>query len=1114
MSQSDTKVGVYVCQCGINIAATVDVEAVKNHAAALPNVAVARHYQFMCSEPGQEMIKKDIRELGLNRVVVASCSPRMHEPTFQSVLKDAGLNPYFFDMANIREHCSWVTTDKAQATEKAKRLVSGSVARVVWQEPLEPREEPVTPSALVVGGGIAGIQAALNIADAGYHVYLVERDASIGGRMAQLDKTFPTLDCSACILTPKMVLVGRHPNITLMSYSEVVDVSGYVGNFKVKVKKKPRYVELGKCTGCNECAKVCPVEVPSEFDMALSKRKAIYRPFAQAIPSAFVIDKKKSPCKITCPAHIHVQGYIALIAQGKFNEALDVIREQIPFASVCGRVCTHPCEDECKRRDVDEPIAIAALKRFAADNADQDRPITMGALTKKQKVAVVGSGPAGITCAYDLYRMGYKVTVYEAMPMAGGMLAVGIPEYRLPKGILNKEIDAVKKLGVEIRLNSKVDDARSLLKDGYQAVFMAVGAHKGGNIEVPGKDLKGVYDAIDFLREINLGRRVAVGKKVAVIGGGNSAVDAARVAIREGATSVQIFYRRQRKDMPAIPNEVTDAEAEGVKLNFLTTPTKITGKQGKVTELECIRMELKELDSSGRGTPYPVKGSEYTTEIDTVIFAVGQTPDLSLISGAKGVTVTRQGTVAVDTMTLETGIKGIFAGGDMIGSAGTVIEAIAAGKRAAVSIDRFLQGQDIREGREEETLKASDIKVTIPAGTAKTPRLGMPELAVEERRSNFREVSLGFTSEMAIAEAKRCLSCAVCSECRQCETVCLPKCINHDMKEEVLELDIGAILLATGHDFFHAPALPQYNYGRFPNIIESMEFERLCSASGPTGGKVTLVDGRVPETVAIIHCVGSRDSHANSYCSRLCCMHAMKQAHLVKEKTGAQVYELYIDIRASGKGYEEFYERVQREGVLFIRGRGAEVVMQGGQLVVKAEETGLGRPITLPVDLVILSTGMIPRKDSAAIANVFHITRDQHGFFMESHPKLRPFHSNTEGIFLGGTCQSPRDIPDTVAHASAAAAEVLSLLARGKVTIEPLTAKINSELCSGCRVCVSLCPYQAISLDGKDEKKTAEVNEVLCKGCGVCVAACPAGAITTKHFTDQQILAQIAGVLA
>jgi heterodisulfide reductase subunit A len=334
------------------------------------------------------------------------------------------------------------------------------------------------------------------------------------------------------------------------------------------------------------------------------------------------------------------------------------------------------------------------------------------------------------------------------------------------------------------------------------------------------------------------------------------------------------------------------------------------------------------------------------------------------------------------------------------------------------------------------------------------------------------------------------------------------------MKEEELELDIGAILLATGHDFFHAPLLPQYNYGRFPNIIESMEFERLCSASGPTGGKVTLADGRTPESVAIIHCVGSRDAHANSYCSRLCCMHAMKQAHLVKEKTGAQVYELYIDIRASGKGYEEFYERVQREGVLFIRGRGAEVVKHGDQLVVKAEETGLGRPITLPVDLVILSTGMVARRNSGAVANTFHITRDQHGFFMEAHPKLKPFHTNTDGIFLAGTCQAPRDIPDTVAHASAAAAEVLSLLARGKVAIEPLTAQINPDRCSACRVCISLCPYQAISLDGKDGKKEAEVNEVLCKGCGVCVAACPAGAITTKHFTDQQILAQIEGVLA
>ena len=1106
MSQTEPKVGVYVCQCGINIAATVDVAATINYAGTLKNVTVARQYQFMCSEPGQEMIKKDIRELGVNRVVVASCSPRMHETTFQNVVKDAGLNPYYFDMANIREHCSWVSTDPVKATEKAKRLIRGAVARVIWQEPLYPREVSVVPKALVVGGGIAGIQAALTIADAGYHVYLVERDASIGGRMAQLDKTFPTLDCSACILTPKMVSVGRHPNITLMSYSEVASVSGYVGNFKVKVKKKPGYVELGKCTGCAECARVCPVEMPSEFDMGLGKRKAIYRPFAQAVPNIFVVDKRESPCKLTCPAHIPVQGYIALIGQGKFNEALDLIKDAIPFPSVCGRVCTHPCESECKRGTVDEPIAIAALKRFAADHAQNKAPSPM-ARTRKEKVAVIGSGPAGLTAAYDLVRMGYGVTVFEALPRAGGMLAVGIPEYRLPKSVLNKEIESIQQIGVEIKLNTRVNDVIAL-KDDYQAVFVATGAHKGSSIDMPGKGFKGVYDAIDFLREANLGQEVSVGKRVVVIGGGNSAVDAARVALRKGAESVQILYRRERKDMPAIPNEVEAAEAEGVQLHFLTAPSKIIGEDGKVAGLVCTRMELKGVDSSGRGSPAPVPGSDFAVDADTIIFAIGQTPELPPV---KGFSITRQGILTIDPDTLETGVSGIFAGGDVASTIGTVINAIAIGKKAAVAIDKYLRGKDPKEGVVRETIKASDIQVSIPAGIQKAARSAMPELPPKERKGSFKEVALGLTEETAVAEAKRCLNCAVCSECRQCETACLPKCIHHDMKEEVVDLDVGAIILSTGHDFFHAPALPQYNYGRFPNIIESMEFERLCSASGPTGGKVLLANGKIPESVAIIHCVGSRDSHANSYCSRLCCMHAMKQAHLVKEKTGAQVYELYIDIRASGKGYEEFYERVQREGVFFIRGRGAEVLLQGDQLVVKAEETGLGRPITLPVDLVILSTGMIPRHDSGKVANIFHIARDRHGFFMESHPKLRPFNSNTDGIYLAGTCQAPRDIPDTVAHANAAAAEVLSLLSRGKVNIEPIVSEIDPNRCSACLICVSLCPYQAISVNGK---KTAEINQVLCKGCGVCAAACPTGAITAKHFSDRQILAEIEGVLA
>ncbi|MDD5095144.1 MAG: FAD-dependent oxidoreductase [Dehalococcoidia bacterium] len=1111
MNDNGVKIGVYVCQCGINIASTVDVETVRAFASTLDKVAVARQNQFMCSEPGQEMIKKDIRELGLNRVVVASCSPRMHEVTFQGVLRDTGINPYYFEMANIREQCSWITTDTVAATEKAKRLVRGAVARVAWQEALVSREVPVIPKALIVGGGIAGIQAALSIADAGYHVYLVEKDASIGGRMAQLDKTFPTLDCSACILTPKMVSVGRHPNITLLSYSDVTDVSGYVGNFKVKVKTKPRYVTLGACTGCGECTKVCPVEVPSEFDMTLGKRKAIYRPFAQAVPSTFVIDKRESPCKLTCPAHIKVQGYVALIGQGKFKEAHNLIKEDIAFPSVCGRVCPHPCESECRRKDVDQPIAIAALKRFAADHGREDAPPVPVERTRKEKVAIVGAGPAGLSAAYDLVRMGYGVIVFESMPVAGGMLAWGIPEYRLPKDELNKEINDILGLGVELKLNARVDDVESLLTGDYQAVFIATGTPLGQKMKVPGEEMEGVYDAIDFLRMANLGQEVRVGRKVAVIGGGNSAIDAARMALRKGAEEVHILYRRGRKDMPAIDEEVEAAETEGIRLHCLTVPIRIVGQNNKVVGLECVRNELKGKDRSGRGIPQPIAGSEYRMDIDTVIEAIGQMPDPQIFSAAKGLATAGQNAIAVDLSTLATGVPGIFAGGDVATGAGTVIEAIASGKRAAVSIDRYLRGENLKEGRVKETLKASDIKVSIPSDIREAPRQKMPQLQPMERKSSLNEVDLGFTEEMAIAEAARCLSCAVCSECRQCESVCLPKCIHHDMKEEELDLEVGAILLATGHDFFQANLVPQYNYGRFPNIIESMEFERLCSASGPTGGKVLLSDGRTPESVAIIHCVGSRDYHTNSYCSRVCCMHAMKQAHLVKEKTGADVYELYIDIRAFGKGYEEFYERVQREGVLFIRGRGAEVLMQGNKLVVKAEDTGLGRPITLPVDMVILSTGMTPRTDSEKVARTFHVTRDRHGFFLESHPKLRPFNSNTEGIFFAGTCQAPWDIPDTVAHAGAAAAEVLSLLARGKVSIEPLICQVDPDRCAACLVCVSLCPYSAIRVNADG---VSEINPALCKGCGVCAAACPSGAITAKHFSDRQIFAQIEGVLA
>jgi heterodisulfide reductase subunit A len=1118
MNQDKPRVGVYICHCGTNIAGTVDVAAVAETVGGLPGVAVARHYPYMCSEPGQEIIKKDIQELGLERVVVAACSPRMHEPTFQRVLAEAGLNSYYLQIANVREQCSWITDDCPTATTKASRLIRAAVSRVGYQERLEPRYAPVTPAALVVGGGIAGIQAALSIAGAGYKVYLVEKNPSIGGRMAQLDKTFPTLDCSACILTPKMVNVARHPNVELLTYSEVEAVSGYVGNFNVTVTRKPRYVDVKACTGCGECVAVCPVKVPDEFDMKLRQRTAIYREFAQAVPSAYVIDKQPSPCRSACPAHIPVQGYIALIAQGLFKEAVELLRQYIPFPAVCGRVCPAPCETACKRANLDEALAIRGLKRFVADYVAEEYGRPRGEPVVRrydETVAIVGAGPSGLAAAYDLVRVGYGVTVFEAAPVAGGMLALGIPAYRLPRKVLSEEIDYIRQMGVDIRLNTAVGTDLTLeaLTRQYHAVFLAVGASRSARLGIPGENLTGVMQGLDFLRDVNLGRQVTIGQRVAVIGGGNTAVDAARTALRLGAQSVTIIYRRSRAEMPAIASEVAAAEQEDVHLRLLAAPVEVLGHQSKVVGLRCIRMELGEPDASGRRRPVPVPGSEFDLDVDTVIAAIGQSVDLAM--WGQSVPINRWGTIEVDPETMATSIPGIFAGGDAATGPATVIEAIATGKRAAESIHRYLRGQDMLAGRrlESEWPRPETIEVTIPKTSTPKPRAIMPELLANTRARSFKEVELGFTADVAVTEAARCLNCAICSECQRCVTVCGRNAINHDMREEKVELNVGTIILATGHDFFDASRLPQYNYGRFPNVLESMEFERMCSAGGPTGGKVLTTERVVPRRVAVIHCVGSRDINAQPYCSRLCCMHAMKQAHLVRERTGADVYEFYIDIRAAGKGYEEFYERVQREGVIFVRGRGAEVMQRGGQLVVKAEETGLGRPLILPVDMVILSTGMSPRSDAGRVARTFHVTRDKDGFFLESHPKLHPFNTNTDGIFLAGTCQAPRDIPDTVAHANAAAAEALAVLGKGQVVIEPITSWIDAGQCSGCRVCVDLCPYLAISVVALDGRQVAVINEALCKGCGTCVAACPAGAITARHFTDQQIFAEIEGLL-
>ncbi|HXX16496.1 MAG TPA: CoB--CoM heterodisulfide reductase iron-sulfur subunit A family protein [Candidatus Eremiobacteraceae bacterium] len=658
--QETPRVGVYICHCGTNIAAVIDVKALADYAGQLPGVVVSREYKYMCSDPGQALIETDIDDHELNRIVVASCSPLLHEPTFRRSLNRAGLNPFLLQMVNIREHVSWVHLDKRAATEKAQDLVRAAVRRVFLHKPLEKRRVSINPNVLVVGGGIAGIHAALTLADAGKQVYLVEREPTIGGHMAQFDKTFPTLDCAACILTPKMTTVGSHPNIRLWSYSEVTKVEGYVGNYKVQVKRKPRYINEDLCIGCQECITACVYKegkTPDEFNVGLSKRKPVYLPFPQAVPQKVVIDRD------TC----------------------------IEFKSgKCKKTCIEACGDRL---------------------------------------------------------------------------------------------------------------------------------------------------AIDFTQK------------------------------------------------------------------------------------------------------------------------------------------------------------------------------------------------DIFE-----------------------------------------------------------------------------------------EIEIGTIIVATGFQTFAPERNPFYGYKRYPNVYTSLEVERLVNASGPTAGEIVLRDGSKPGSVGIIHCVGSRDINTNRWCSKVCCMYSLKLAHLIKERTGAEVFNFYIDMRTPGKGYEEFYDRLLDEGVHFVRGRVAEVSdwtahpSEQGKLVIRAEDTLAGFVRRIPVDMVVLAVGLEPQKDAQQVRRLFNMSCSSEGWFLERHPKLAPVSTFTEGVFIAGACQGPKDIPDSVAQAGAAAAEALALIDSKTVELEPYTASVIEDECSGCKSCIPVCPYQAVTF--LEHEKKAHINEVLCKGCGTCVASCPSGSIRQNFFEDQEIFEEIEGVLA
>ena len=656
------KIGVFVCHCGTNIAATVDVAKVAEMLGREPGVVFATDYPYMCSQTGQQMIQDKIRELGLTGVVICSCSPRMHEQTFRKACAKAGLNDYMVEIANIREQCSWIHKDRQEATEKAVILGRAAIAKVQLDAPLTAGSSPVTKRALVIGGGIAGIQTALDIAEAGFEVDIVEKQPTIGGKMTQIDKTFPTLDCAACILTPKMVDCAQNDKIHIYAYSEVEHVGGFVGNFHVKIRRKARFVKEDVCTGCGACTEKCTQKkVPNEFNLGLDTRRAIYIPFAQAVPKVATIDP-----------------------------------------------------DSC-----------------------------------------------------------------------------------------------------------------NMLKNG---------------------------------------------------------------------------------------------------------------------------------------------------------------------------------------------------------------------------------------------------------------------------------------------------KCGVCAK------VCTAGAIDYKQKDEIVEREYGAIVAATGFQPIDLSQFDEFAYSKSPDVVSSLEFERLMNAAGPTGGTLLRPsDAAHPKTIVFVQCVGSRCSDAQkgkSYCSKICCMYTAKHAMLCREKyPDTDVYVFYIDVRTPGKNFDEFYRRaVEEYGVHYIKGMVGKVVPEGGKLKVQASDLLDNRQLHIDADMVVLAAAIEPDKSARSVATMLTASMDTNDFFTEAHPKLRPVESPTAGVFLSGTCQGPKDIPETVAQASAAAAKVIGLLCKDSLTCNPCVAEPNEQMCNGCSNCEKVCPYGAITYADKEFRgpnrttlirRVAQVNPAVCQGCGACTVACMSGAMDLKGFSNKQILAEV-----
>lgn len=903
---------------------------------------------------------------------------------------------------------------------------------------------------VVIGGGIAGQEAALNLADMNHKVLLVEKGLSIGGKMIQLSKVFPTLDCAACITTPKMSETARHPNITLMLNSEIVEINKSETDFQINITNNPRYIIPEACTGCQECEAACPEIRPDEYNANLAGRKVAYIPFSLANPRIATIDRQdtSAPCINECPGGIKPYGYISLVRNGQFDDAMKLHLEDIPLPGSLGRACYAPCQNECTRTSLDSSVDIRRVKRFFAENYYAKFPepekIETQAKTGK-KIAVIGSGPAGLTAAYHLALKGHAVKIFEAAPALGGMLKLTLPEYRLPKAVVDRDIKNITSLGVEFEVNTKIENLTKLKEDGFDSIFISVGTHNTSKLGIEGSDLKQVVSCLDFLREANIGEKENLkGKKVMVIGGGNTAMDASRTALRLGAEKVTVIYRRSRSEMPCFKPEIDEAEEEGVEIMVLRNPVKFISENGILKKVQLIKMKLGDQDQSGRRRPEPIQDSEYLEDVDFVIEAIGLQPSTSGFSDT--IEIKKGGTIKVNETTLQTSVEYIFAGGDSVTGASTIIEAAAQGKKAAFYIHKFLQNLSLDDAKFGDKLPAIDKNKVLNKGDFNLiPQVNQKYRAVKDRIQDFNDVEFTFSEEEAILSSKRCLDCSNCRECHQCVSACPANAIDFSQKKEVNEVDAKSIIVTTGFKLFPPSGKPEYGYNKYPNVIDSMQMDRLIAPTRPYNNVLRPGDGKSPDNIAYVLCTGSRDSAIensscsaecsnNPICSQICCMYSIKQAQLLMGSLPmADITIYYMDIRAFGKGYEEFFQQSKSMGVNFVKGKVAKINEKddkSGDLILRYEDVTSGKVKEAKHDLVVLSVGVLPNKEVPQMFTNKKLELDEFNFVKQIDELVSPSLTSIDGVYVAGAASGPKDIPDSILSAGCAASEVAGYLSK------------------------------------------------------------------------------------